>query len=199
MPPLPGLGGSSILGTERLSLYCLASPNRHGEHLLGGSDYAVQAGPTVVGVRWNSIRDGVLMSSHMAKMSYNHATETIIVQLGVHRGDGMTAVDHYGVSVTGGRARDYGYFRADVHSGYFQPRLDRFNTQRLVCVRTVAMMMLDKRKRVRGRARQAPQRRSTTMRLRSGTVQFTDPGDEQIVNLGLGTQIVQIRSWDIRN
>ncbi|KAJ7112659.1 hypothetical protein C8R44DRAFT_741737 [Mycena epipterygia] len=73
---------------------------------LVGSDFAVQAGtwggtdellvtrPVHLNLKSPFPTASVM---HMANMSYSHATETIIVQLGAHRGDGTTAVEPYDV------------------------------------------------------------------------------------------------------
>ncbi|KAJ7136833.1 FAD-binding domain-containing protein [Mycena epipterygia] len=80
-----------------------------GSIFLFKSHYAVQAGAHSGMVGWNSITKGVLISfSHMVDVSYNSATDTITLQPGVHFGDAMTAVQSYGVSVIGGRAKDIG-------------------------------------------------------------------------------------------
>ncbi|KAJ7812728.1 hypothetical protein B0H14DRAFT_2377419 [Mycena olivaceomarginata] len=71
-----------------------------------GSQYAVQAGAHSAMVGWNSISDSILISfAHMSNTSYNPLTDTVTVQPGVHWGDAIAAIEPYGVSVVGGRAR----------------------------------------------------------------------------------------------
>lgn len=89
------------------------------------SHYAVQAGAHSAMVGWNrsvshsvaryqytqfprihSITNGVLIAfSHMTNVTYNTGKDTITVQPGVHWGAAMDAVEPFGVSVVGGRAR----------------------------------------------------------------------------------------------
>jgi hypothetical protein len=86
-----------------------------------GSQYAVQAGAHSAMVGWNrwevlgtnldlclphSISDSILISfAHMSNTSYNPLTDTVTVQPGVHWGDAIAAIEPYGVSIVGGRAR----------------------------------------------------------------------------------------------
>ncbi|KAJ7151916.1 hypothetical protein C8R43DRAFT_1067457 [Mycena crocata] len=74
-----------------------------------GSHYAVQAGGHSGMVGWNSISDGVLISfARMTNVSYSAVTDTVTVAPGVHWGDAIAAIEPYGVTVIGGRARDIG-------------------------------------------------------------------------------------------
>lgn len=41
----------------------------------------------------------------MRNVSYNHATDTITLQPGIHWGGALAAVEPYGVAVLGGRDR----------------------------------------------------------------------------------------------
>ncbi|KAJ7202444.1 FAD-binding domain-containing protein [Mycena rebaudengoi] len=73
------------------------------------ANYAVQSGAHSAMVGWNSITDGVLISTaHMKNVSYSLATDTITVQPGVHWAEIMDAVEPFGVAAIGGRASDIG-------------------------------------------------------------------------------------------
>lgn len=96
-----------------------------GNIFLMGANYAVQAGAHSAMVGWNrytgkfirfvnpsnprssdSITDGILISfAHMNSTTYSPSSDTITVLPGVHWGDAADAVEQYGVSAIGGRAR----------------------------------------------------------------------------------------------
>ncbi|KAF7316080.1 FAD-binding protein [Mycena indigotica] len=73
------------------------------------SRFAVQAGSHSAMKGWNNVQDGVLIVfSNMKNATYNPASDSIILEPGIHWGEATATLSRFGVAPVGGRVGDVG-------------------------------------------------------------------------------------------